>query len=219
MRPLVCQRSALSTQSSLQGDTMIDPSYAVPPGGPSDVDRAVEGAIDFHHHGYPEISFEQKTRFEDSDALRIASAAGLSAMFFQDLFGLVTLLFFMAKPLWPGRGDRDSRPSLSRLKEPTIFALVEEICRALGAPVPTEIVVDCDANAAASFRGGAAGMMRGELVLMIGLPLVAGLSAQEFAGVLAHEFGHFTQRAGMRLTWIVRSINAWFICAGARQMV
>ncbi len=32
-----------------------------------------------------------------------------------------------------------------------------------------------------------------DLVLTIGLPLVAGLSAKEFAGILAHEFGHFTQ--------------------------
>jgi Zn-dependent protease with chaperone function len=47
-------------------------------------------------------------------------------------------------------------------------------------------------------------------VLTIGLPLVAGLSLREFAGVLAHEFGHFTQSFGMRLTYIIRSVNAWF---------
>jgi hypothetical protein len=27
---------------------------------------------------------------------------------------------------------------------------------------------------------------------------------------MAHEFGHFAQSGGMRLTFIVRSINAWF---------
>lgn len=48
-------------------------------------------------------------------------------------------------------------------------------------------------------------------MLTIGLPLVAGLSLQQLAGVLAHEFGHFSQGAGMRLTYIVRSINAWFL--------
>ena len=47
-------------------------------------------------------------------------------------------------------------------------------------------------------------------MLTIGLPLVAGLSAREFGGVLAHEFGHFAQGGGMRLTAVVRGVNAWF---------
>ena len=49
-----------------------------------------------------------------------------------------------------------------------------------------------------------------ELVLTIGLPLVAGLTLRQFTGVLAHEFGHFSQGAGMRLTLLIRSINRWF---------
>jgi Zn-dependent protease with chaperone function len=36
------------------------------------------------------------------------------------------------------------------------------------------------------------------LVLVIGLPLAAGMSMRQVAGVLAHEFGHFAQGAGMR---------------------
>src|SRR5262249_54155636 len=41
-------------------------------------------------------------------------------------------------------------------------------------------------------------------------PLVAGLSIQQLAGVIAHELGHFTQGTAMRLSYVVRSINAWF---------
>jgi Peptidase family M48 len=48
------------------------------------------------------------------------------------------------------------------------------------------------------------------LVLRIGLPLVAGLNLRQFAGVLAHEFGHFSQGAGMRLAVVIMSINSWF---------
>ena len=33
---------------------------------------------------------------------------------------------------------------------------------------------------------------------------------RQFAGVLAHEFGHFAQGAGMRLTYVIRRINLWF---------
>ena len=40
--------------------------------------------------------------------------------------------------------------------------------------------------------------------------MVAGLTLREFAGVLAHEFGHFTQGFGMRLTYIIHTISGWF---------
>ena len=54
-------------------------------------------------------------------------------------------------------------------------------------------------------------MFGNDLVLTIGLPLVANLSAAEFGGVVAHEFGHFTQSLGMRLSYIIRSVNFWFM--------
>ena len=53
-------------------------------------------------------------------------------------------------------------------------------------------------------------MLRRGLLLTIGLPLVAGLSVRQFGGVLAHEFGHFAQGSGMRVTALVRQINYWF---------
>jgi len=53
-------------------------------------------------------------------------------------------------------------------------------------------------------------MFGNDLTLTIGMPLVAGLPMQHFAGVLAHELGHFSQGGGMRLTYLVRSVNAWF---------
>ena len=66
-------------------------------------------------------------------------------------------------------------------------------------------------NASAGFmRQGVAGVLSNDLVLTIGLPLVAGLTVRQLGGVLAHEFGHFAQGGGMRLTAIVRGVNAWF---------
>jgi len=58
--------------------------------------------------------------------------------------------------------------------------------------------VVCDLNAAAGFRRGAASFFGNDLVLTIGLPLVAGLSLREFAGVVAHELAHVTQKHGFR---------------------
>lgn len=50
------------------------------PGGPSRADALLKGAIDIHHHGYPEISFEQKTRLDDADELTIARDAGMAGI-------------------------------------------------------------------------------------------------------------------------------------------
>ncbi len=49
----------------------------------------------------------------------------------------------------------------------------------------------------------------GQKVLTIGLSLIGGLSARQFVGVLAHEFGHFAQRFGMRCSFLVNSVNRW----------
>lgn len=52
-------------------------NYSYPPGGPSATDRLLKGAIDLHHHGYPEISFDAKTRLEDVDEISMARSAGM----------------------------------------------------------------------------------------------------------------------------------------------
>lgn len=51
-----------------------------PPGGPSLTDDLLKGAIDFHHHGYPEISFDARTRMEDVDELSLARDAGMTGI-------------------------------------------------------------------------------------------------------------------------------------------
>lgn len=120
------------------------------------------------------------------------------------------LVLFMFKPLFSRPAKGRKLRSLSRDKEPLLFAFVDRICVAVGSAKPKRIDVDCQVNASASFRKGIWSMFGNDLVLTIGMPLVAGLSAREFAGVLAHEFGHFAQGAGMRLTYIIRSISFWF---------
>lgn len=121
------------------------------------------------------------------------------------------LLLFMIKPLFAPKPKEPPRVTLERGNEPLLFAFVERLCEVVGAPKPREIRVDCEANASAGFRRGVLSMLgRGDLVLTIGLPLVAGLNLRQLTGVLAHEFGHFAQGTGMRLTYLIRSINGWF---------
>lgn len=53
---------------------------AYPPGGPALVDQLLVGAIDLHHHGFPEINFELRTRTEDLEEIRNSQRAGMGGV-------------------------------------------------------------------------------------------------------------------------------------------
>ena len=120
------------------------------------------------------------------------------------------LVLFMIKPLFAPSPPQATPHTLRPEDQPLLFEFLENLARAVGAPMPRELQVTCDVNAAASLRRGVWSMLHGsDLVLIIGLPLVAGLEMRQLAGVLAHELGHFSQRTGMRLTYVINRINVW----------
>jgi Zn-dependent protease with chaperone function len=121
-----------------------------------------------------------------------------------------TITLFLIKPLFAPRARRMQPIAIPPELEPRIHQLSQEICRLLGAPVPARIEANCAVNASASFDRGLGGFFGNRLVLTLGMPLVAGLTQRELAGVIAHEFGHFRQGAGMRLNYLVRHVNGWF---------
>lgn len=121
-------------------------------------------------------------------------------------------IFFMIKPLFARAGSDGRTRSLTPMSDPLLFEFVERVCQLVRAPMPKRIDINCDINASASFRRGWISFLTGnDLVLTIGMPLAAGMTLEQFAGVLAHELGHFAQGTGMRLTYVIRSINFWFM--------
>lgn len=122
----------------------------------------------------------------------------------------VILVLFLIKPLFFRTSDSGRRRSLTRQGEPLLFALVDHICDATGAPRPVRIDVDYQVNASAQPQGGMLSVATGKMVLTIGVPLIAGLSARQLSGVLAHEFGHFSQKVGMGASLLIRKVNFWF---------
>ncbi len=126
------------------------------------------------------------------------------------LVASVVLIVFMLKPLLAARPKRQEAHTLDPQDEPLLCEFVARLCDRVGAPRPRQIQVDCLVNASAGLRNGWLSLFSNDLVLTIGAPLITGLSLRQFTGVLAHEFGHFSQGTGMRLTYIIRSVNAWF---------
>jgi Zn-dependent protease with chaperone function len=138
---------------------------------------------------------------------------GIWSLFFLYVGPLVAgviLLFFMVKPIFARRSRSRPLRTLQFGEEPILFALVTRIAKAVRAPEPKRIVLDCQANASAGYGSTMGVLFGGDLVLTIGLPLAAGMSIQQLAGVIAHELGHFSQGTGMKLSFVIRSVNAWF---------
>ncbi|MDY7038783.1 MAG: M48 family metalloprotease, partial [Thermodesulfobacteriota bacterium] len=122
-----------------------------------------------------------------------------------------TMLFlFMFKPFLAPHPTKAMAISLNPYKEGVLFDLVHRISEIVGSPMPRRIEIDCNVHSSASFDIGLISLFEEDIVLKFGLPLAAGLNTRQFAGVLAHELGHFSRIDGNRLTFIIRSINLWF---------
>ena len=154
------------------------------------------------------------------DALRIFSQRGVELVLHAgDMIGSGNCYTFegcgMACELVYGNNDGE-RAGLAALLDiadpprPLASGIHRVLAEQTGAPMPVRIDLDCNLNASASFRKGASSLLSNDLVLTIGLPLVAGLNLRQFVGVVAHEFGHFSQGFGLRLSYLVRGINVWF---------
>lgn len=123
--------------------------------------------------------------------------------------GAVVVLF-MLKPLFAPRAKRPDPVEVDEATEPFLHGFVAALCRAVGAAPPARILIDCQVNASAGFHQGGFGLATRRRDLTIGIPLVESLTLRQFAGVLAHEFGHFGQGFAMRVSFLVMGINAWF---------
>ncbi len=132
---------------------------------------------------------------------------------------LLLLIVFLLKPLLARRAPRDRPQPLDPEVEPLLYGFVARICKATEAPMPACVYLDCSVNASAGFApvavgaGSASdsgGSGKQELTLTLGLVLVAGLTLQQFAGVVAHEFGHLNQKRTLRFLRWVWGIHGWF---------
>ncbi|GGQ65364.1 M48 family metallopeptidase [Couchioplanes azureus] len=103
------------------------------------------------------------------------------------LLGLAVAL----RPRFPGPGEAQV---LSPEEAPELFALIERVAAATGAPVPHIVGVDSSINAYATAVG-----IRRRRVLVLGVPLWAALDPQERVALLGHELGHFVNGDVRRL--------------------
>jgi len=139
-------------------------------------------------------------------AFRLAGDAQASrSMLGAALAALAAFLFvFLAKALLPNRRTpRPERVELTAEEHPTLFAFVNRIADDANAPRPRRVYVTPEVNAAVFYEVSLLSLiLPARKNLLIGIGLVNVLTLAEFKAVLAHEFGHFAQRAMAVGRWV-----------------
>jgi Zn-dependent protease with chaperone function len=140
----------------------------------------------------------------------VEGALGILVFYVAPVLAGAAMTLLLLKPLFAPRPVLAESFALNHADAPRLFALIGWICRSLNAPMPSRVDVDCSVNAGADLRGGFRSIFGADIALRVGLPLVAGMNLSQFAGIIAHEYGHFSQGAAMRAHYLIRAINDWF---------
>ncbi|MBC6490764.1 M48 family metalloprotease [Flavihumibacter stibioxidans] len=121
--------------------------------------------------------------------------------------GLMVLIFLLKFLFAVSRQDRSGYIRVTEAEQPELYACIRELTAGAGTPLPKHIYFSPEVNASVFYDSGFWSMflpVRKNLV--IGLGLVNSLNVGEFKAVLAHEFGHFSQRS-MKLGSFVYQVN------------
>lgn len=125
------------------------------------------------------------------------------------LVGLsLMVLFFLLKFIFkPTKTDRSNLTEITEAEQPELFAFIRRLTLETQAPFPKKIYLSDEVNASVFYNSSFWSMfLPVQKNLQIGLGLVNTLNLSEFKAVLAHEFGHFSQRS-MKLGSYVYNVN------------
>ena len=123
-------------------------------------------------------------------------------------FAVMAVVFVILKALFPPRvTTRLPGPVLIEARQPRLFALIRDVARQTGQPMPAGVYLVAPVNAGVTRTGGILGV-GGRDTLVIGLPLLEALSVGQIRSVLAHEFGHFHRGDAAFGPWIYATRQA-----------
>ncbi len=120
----------------------------------------------------------------------------------------IMLVVFLFKFIFAKHStDRSHLIEVKKEQQPKLFALIEEIVQEVKTDFPKHVYLSADVNAAVFYDSGFWSMflpIRKNLV--VGIGLVNTVSVEELKAILAHEFGHFSQRS-MKVGVYVSNVN------------
>jgi Zn-dependent protease with chaperone function len=103
--------------------------------------------------------------------------------------------------------DRSHLIEVTKEQQPQLFELIKEIVQDVKTDFPKRVYLSADVNAAVFYDSSFWSMfLPVKKNLIIGIGLVNAVSVIEFKAILAHEFGHFSQRS-MKVGTYVSNVN------------
>ena len=118
------------------------------------------------------------------------------------------LVFFVIKFLFKrNQTDYSGMVAISRDEQPDLFAFIDQLTSETKAAKPKKIFLTANVNAGVFYSSSFWSMFFPvRKNLQIGLGLVNSINVSEFKAVMAHEFGHFSQRS-MKFGSYVYNLN------------
>jgi Zn-dependent protease with chaperone function len=121
--------------------------------------------------------------------------------------GVFILIFLLKFIFSKNITDRSHLTEITEEQEPRLFEFINEIVQEVKTPFPQKIYLSPEVNASVFYDSGFWSMfLPVKKNLQIGMGLVNSISAIEFKAILAHEFGHFSQRS-MKVGSYVYNVN------------
>jgi Zn-dependent protease with chaperone function len=124
------------------------------------------------------------------------------------IFSGLMLVYFLIKFLFKRSGtDQTGLYEITEEQQPRLFEFIRALTQETGTDFPKHIYLSPEVNAAVFYNSSFWSMFFPvKKNLKIGLGLVNSLNQSEFKAVLAHEFGHFSQRS-MKFGSYVYNLN------------
>ncbi len=107
------------------------------------------------------------------------------------------ILYFLIKFIFENKSaDRPGSLEVTEAEQPELFEFIARISEECGTEFPKHIYLSGDVNAAVFYDSSIKSLVLPvKKNLVIGLGLVNMLNLSEFKAVIAHEFGHFSQKS------------------------
>ncbi|HYC84217.1 MAG TPA: M48 family metalloprotease [Chryseosolibacter sp.] len=118
------------------------------------------------------------------------------------------VLFFLFKFIFKShRVDKSAMTEITEKEQPVLFDFLRRLAAETKTPFPKRIFLSADVNASVFYNSSFWSMfVPVRKNLNIGLGLVNCVNVSEFKAVIAHEFGHFSQKS-MKLGSYVYNVN------------
>lgn len=121
--------------------------------------------------------------------------------------GILVMIFLIKFIFKEHTIDRSHLIEITETQEPKLFAFINTIVEEVKTDFPKKIYVSADVNASVFYDSSFWSMfLPVKKNLMIGVGLVNAVTYDEFKAILAHEFGHFSQKT-MKVGSYVYNVN------------